>query len=469
MRQWKGTTWYLFLLAVLMLPISGCSQTSGTDNYNEARAIAEEAYIFAYPMLENYRTMQVQAISPDHFNRFTHSTEIKGPEYKDIVRPNNDTLYSILWLDLRAEPMVLHIPPVTDRYYSFQFVDMYTHNFAYAGVRTTGTRGGVFMVAGPEWNGEKPAGVNEIFRSEGNFVLCLVRTALEGPEDLENVHALQHRYDVEPLSAFLGVAPPEPSPMDVFPLYVQPDAESVHFISYFNFLLGQLRIHPSEEELIERFGAIGIGPGYYFDADALNGKIRRAIEAGIASALEQIEASGEILGGRSNGWVLTRRIFGSREQMQGLYLVRAGAAHMGIYGNDLEEAYYPTGDLDEEGELLDASKHSYVLRFEKDEIPPVDAFWSITMYNLPEQLMVENMIDRYSIGDRTEGLSFGEDGSLELYFSKVSPGGEKERNWLPAPDGLFTLTLRMYLPKEHALDPLYAPPAIRKGSSPAGD
>ena len=135
---------------------------------------------------------------------------------------------------------------------------------------------------------------------------------------------------------------------------------------------------------------------------------------------------------------------------------------MGLYGNDLEEAYYPTGNLDADGELFDASKHSYVLRFEKDEIPPVDAFWSITMYNLPEQLMVENPIGRYSIGDRTEGLTFGEDGSLELYFSKTSPGGEKERNWLPAPDGPFSLTLRMYLPHERALDPLYAPPRIRK-------
>lgn len=462
MKKRKGLTWYLFLFAVLLLPLSGCSLTNSTENSNEARALAEEAYIFAYPMLENYRTMQVQAISPDRFNRFKHATEIMGPEYKDIVRPNNDTLYSTLWLDLRAEPMVLHIPPITDRYFSFQFVDMYTHNFAYTGVRTTGTRGGVFMVAGPEWNGEKPAGVNEVFRSEGNFVLCLVRTALEGPEDLENVHAIQRRYGVEPLSAFLGVNPPAPSPMDVFPLYLQPAAESVHFINYFNFLLGRLKVHPSEEELIERFGAIGIGPGFYFNADNFSPEIRAAIEAGITSAIKQIEASREILGERKNGWVLTRRIFGNREQMQGLYLVRAGAARMGLYGNDLEEAYYPTGNLDADGELFDASKHSYVLRFEKDEIPPVDAFWSITMYNLPEQLMVENPIGRYSIGDRTEGLTFGEDGSLELYFSKTSPGGEKERNWLPAPDGPFSLTLRMYLPHERALDPLYAPPVIRK-------
>ena len=413
-------------------------------------------------MLENYRTMQVQAIGPDRFNRFTHAAEIMGPEYKDIVRPNNDTLYSTLWLDLRAELMVLHIPPVTDRYYSFQFVDMYTHNFAYAGIRTTGIRGGVFMVAGPEWDGEKPAGVNEIFRSEGNFVLCLVRTALEGPEDLENVHALQRRYDAEPLSGFLGVAPPAPSPMDVFPLYVQPAAESVHFISYFNFLLGRLKVHPSEEELIERFGAIGIGPDFYFNADNFSAEIRAASEAGIVSALKQIEASREILGEKKNGWVLTRRIFGSREQMQGLYLVRAWAARMGLYGNDLEEAYYPIGNLDADGDLFDVSKHSYVLRFEKDENPPVDAFWSITMYNLPEQLMVANPIDRYSIGDRTEELTFGEDGSLEIYFSKTAPDGEKERNWLPAPDGPFSLTLRMYLPREYALDPLYALPMVRK-------
>lgn len=463
MRQWKkGMTWYLFLLAVLLLPLAGCSLTNSTDDYSEAHALAEEAYIFAYPMLENYRTMQLQAISQGHFNRFDHATEIMGPEYKDIVRPNNDTLYSLLWLDLRAEPMVLHIPPINDRYYSFQFVDMYTHNFAYAGVRTTGARGGVFMVAGPEWNGEKPDGVNEVFRSEGSFVLCVVRTALEGPEDLKNVHAIQRQYDVEQLSAFLGSAPPAPSPMDVFPLYVQPAAESVHFIGYLNFLLGRLKIHPSEEEVIERFGAIGIGPDFYFNADTFSADIRTAIEAGIASARKQIEASPEILGERKNGWALIRRIFGNRERMQGLYLVRAGAARMGLYGNDLEEAYYPTADLDADGEPFDASKHSYVLRFEKDEIPPVDAFWSITMYNLPQQLMVENPIDRYSIGDRTEGLLFGEDGSLELYFSKTSPGGEKERNWLPAPDGPFSLTLRMYLPKEHVLNPLYAPPAVRK-------
>ena len=461
----KKGIWHLFLVTVLLIPLSGCSFTSRTNNYEEARALAEEAYIFAFPMFEHYRTMQLQAIGSDSFNRFRHAVEILGPEHRAVVRPNNDTLYSTLWLDLRAEPMVLILPPISDRYYSFQFVDMYTHNFAYAGLRSTGTEGGIFLIAGPEWSGDKPSGVDVIFQSEGDFVLCLGRTALDGPEDLGNVHAIQQRYVVEPLSTFLGTEPPPPSPMDIFPLYMQVAAESVHFISYLNFLLGQLKIHPSEEAMIERFSLIGIGPSYHFDAHEFSEVIRSAVEDGIASALEKIAASSGLLGEKKNGWTLTRRIFGNREQMQGLYLIRAGAARIGLYGNDLEEAYYPSASLDADEEPLDASEHSYVLRFSGDEIPPVDGFWSVTMYCMPDQLLVENSIDRYSIGDRTRGLVYGADGSLELYFQKNSPGGEKERNWLPAPDGPFALTLRMYLPKEDAISPpLYAPQPIRKAN-----
>jgi len=448
-------------LPIFLFPLFGCSSNNATDPA-VVKAVAKEAYIFAYPMLENYKTMQAQALSGDSFNSFTHATHLQGPEYRDIVRPNNDTLYSTLWMDLRAEPLVVQIPSVTDRYYSFQMVDMYTHNFAYAGTRTTGTGARTFMVAGPNWKGTTPENVEDLFVSEGNFVLCLGRTAVNSDVggDLERVLEIQQQYRVQPLSAYLGQTPPAPSSMNVFPPYEKDKAESVEFINLFNFLLGQVVIDPSEKEMIQRFGLIGIGPGYLFDASRLDDSVRNAMEEGIAEALEEIENSGPLLGTEENAWTLTKRIFGNREQMQGQYLVRAGAAAMGIYGNDLEEAYYPSTQQDMHGAPLDASGgKSYALIFSREDLPRVkeNGFWSITMYDLPDQFMVENPINRYSLGDRTN-LTYRDDGSLEIIIQTASPD---RGNWLPAPEGLFSLTMRIYLPAEEALDPLYAPPALQ--------
>ncbi len=451
----------LFIVPFSLLSLSGCSSNNVTD-LSVIKATAKEAYIFAYSMLENYKTMQTQAILPEKFNIFTHSTHLQDPEYRDIVRPNNDTLYSVLWMDLRAEPLVIQIPSVSDRYYSFQMVDMYTYNFAYAGTRTTGTGARTFLVAGPHWKGTPPENVDDLFVSEGNFVLCLGRTAVNPdiPGDLERVLDIQQQYRVQPLSAYLGQAAPTPSPMDIFPLYEKTRAESVEFIGLFNFLLGQLAIDPSESGMINCFGIIGIGPNYPFDASKLDASVKNAIEEGIAEALEEITHSGALLGEERNGWTLTKRIFGNREQMQGQYLVRAGAAAMGIYGNDLEEAYYPSTEKDLGGLPLNASHgKSYLLTFSREDLPQVQegGFWSITMYNLPEQLMVENPINRYSLGDRTN-LTYQADGSLEIIIQTASPD---QGNWLPAPEGPFSLTMRMYLPEEEALDPLYGPPALR--------
>lgn len=462
MESKKKILWYSFLIAIFILPLSGCSLSGRTNSYEEARALSEEAYIFAYPMLENYRTMQVQAITSGNFNRFVHSTELLGPEDINALRPHNDTLSSTAWLDLRAEPMVLTVPPLPDRYYSFQFVDLYTSNFAYVGARTIGSSGGVFLIAGPEWNGKTPRTVDALFQSEGNFVLCFGRTALNGPDDLPNVRAIQQEYTLEPLSKFLGTPPPEATPSEVFPLYVKIAADSVHFISYLNFLMGQAKMHPSEEPLFERFGLVGIGPSFYFNANDFDATIRDAIDDGIVSALEQIEESQSLLHEERNGWTIFRQIFGDRERLQGLYLVRAGAAKAMLYGDNAEEVSYLTANLDEAGDVLDASMRSYALTFAKEELPPVDAFWSITMYSLPDQALVQNPLDRYSLGSKSPSLVYGADGSLTLYLSKESPGESREGNWLPAPDGPFSLTLRMYLPKQDAIPPLYVPPPLRK-------
>ena len=219
-------------------------------------------------------------------------------------------------------------------------------------------------------------------------------------------------------------------------------------------------IHESEKALFERFAKIGIEPGKAFDVTSIDSTIVNAMNEGIASAMLRSEEEGNNLGQRKNGWQMIVGALGTREAMQGKYLTRAGAAYFGLWGNTLEEAYYPETNFDENGEVLDGSQHNYVLHFDADEIPPVKAFWSLSMYKLPEQLFIENEIDRYIISSATEGLKYNDDGSLDVYIQKENPGAEKESNWLPAHDGPFSLQARLYWPDPNALDPLYVMPAV---------
>ncbi|CCU85173.1 DUF1254 domain-containing protein [Mesotoga sp.] len=444
--------------------IIGAESTSVTSNYEEAREVARQAYIFAFPMLENYRTMVLQAVIPNSFNEFEHLQGLLGPEFREIARPNNDTLFSAAWLDLRNEPVIIEIPSICERYFSVQFIDMYTHNFAYAGTRTTGCRKLTVMVNGPSSFVETSNEVDEVFTSEGNFVFCIVRISVnpEMPGDIDAVMKIQNNFKIEPFGAFYGSQTSSSNKSIAFPHFSQEKAESAGFISYLNFLLGQLEIHPSEKALIERFGLIGIGPNLPFNENDLQPEMITAIEKGIEDAMSTIFRPLEKLGVTKNGWNLTKRIFGSRQQMQGKYEIRAAAAYVGLYGNDLEEAYYPISYVDADNESYDGSKYDYKIHFESHEIPPVEpgGFWSITMYG-DDQFMVPNQIDRYSIGDRSR-LSYNDDGSLDIYIQHDSPGPDLERNWLPAPNGPFSLSLRMYLPSPRALDPLYCPPGVEK-------
>lgn len=451
------------LVFVLFTFVSAKAETP-TSNYEEAREVARQAYIFAFPMLENYRTMVLQAVIPNSFNEFEHLQGLLGPEFREIARPNNDTLFSAAWLDLRNEPVIIEIPSICERYFSVQFIDMYTHNFAYAGTRTTGCRKLTVMVNGPSSFVETSNEVDEVFTSEGNFVFCIVRISVnpEMPGDIDAVMKIQNNFKIEPFGAFYGSQTSSSNKSIAFPHFSQEKAESAGFISYLNFLLGQLEIHPSEKALIERFGLIGIGPNLPFNENDLQPEMITAIEKGIEDAMSTIFRPLEKLGVTKNGWNLTKRIFGSRQQMQGKYEIRAAAAYVGLYGNDLEEAYYPISYVDADNESYDGSKYDYKIHFESHEIPPVEpgGFWSITMYG-DDQFMVPNQIDRYSIGDRSR-LSYNDDGSLDIYIQHDSPGPDLERNWLPAPNGPFSLSLRMYLPSPRALDPLYCPPGVEK-------
>ena len=436
----------------------------------EAGQIAEEAYIFAYPMIEHYKMMFAMAMYEGSgaytapFNVMVNNAHLSGPKDTIIVRPNNDTFYSAVWLDLSDQPQILEVPEITDgRYYSFQIIDMFTHNIDYVGTRKTGFDRGAYLFAGPGWNGEVPDGISKVIRSEGNFLLALGRTQVYGPGDVGQAQEVMQGYRVRSLDAYNGldvsaavIHTPDLPPFD--PVRVQNE----NFISYLNALMGEVDLHPGEKEMFDRFSKIGIAAGKSFDPETVDADILSAIREGIASAREKIVDESTRLGERKNGWQLIAGVFGTREAMKDKYLTRAAAAYFGLWGNDLEEAFYPETTFDADNEVLDGSMHNYILHFSSEELPPVNAFWSLTMYKLPEQLLVENEMDRYKIGSDTQEMQFNSDGSLDIYIQKESPGLELETNWLPAHDGTFSLQARMYWPKEEALDPLYAPPPVRK-------
>ncbi len=478
----------IITLAIVTISSIACSSNSSLSP-EEAQAIAEKAYIFAYPMLQNYKTMYTQIfdpnntnpLSPKAFNTLANAPVLMGPDDRVVVRPNNDSFYSIAWLDLRREPVVITVPEIADRYYSFQLVDLYTYNIGYIGTRVTGTAAGNYLIAGPSWDGSVPLGMNGVYRSEGNFVYSLTRTGYLVTDTVINnvdinVRAIQQQYKVQPLSKFLGQTVPDPPPT-AFPPFDEAAAETVEFISYFNFLLGQLVIggyEPDtyEQALIAGFDKIGIGPNWPFDSSTLNSETFNAINAGVKAALDNIKSKAVSLVNTTDGWQLSGRIFGNREAMEQtypdrdeLYLVRAAAAHLGLYGNDLEEACYPTAlicaDADGGGTLDASGGRNYILKFAPGNFPTTktNGFWSLTMYG-SDELLVANSINRYSIGDRTQGIVFGGDGSLTIYIQKDRtgvPGSAEYENWLPAPDGQFQLTLRIYLPDNVT----YAPPGVR--------
>jgi hypothetical protein len=339
------------------------------------------------------------------------------------------------------------------RYYVNQWFDLYTHNFAYTGVRATGREAGNYLFAGLRWKGEIPKGINKVFVTETEFVGTLTRTQLFGPDDVAAMQAVQSAFKLTPLSEFAGTPAPAPAPAVNWPVWDSAKAEGIDFISYLNALLPFMPTVPAEQDMFARFARIGIGPGTPFDTGRLSPEIRAAMEAGIAEAATALK-EGAIQQKDS------RALFGTRQELGDGYITKRNyGAMLGIYGNTKEEAVYGSQQTDDNGKLLDGSRH-WVLRFEPGQLPPVTEFWSITMYNLPQRFLVDNPINRYSIGSRTPGLTLGADGSLEIYIQVENPGPEKEANWLPAPEGPFFFVGRFYGPKRQALDGTWALPPL---------
>ena len=298
------------------------------------------------------------------------------PADKDIVTPNNDTPYSWAWLDLRAEPIVLSLPAVpAPRYYVNQWFDLYTHNFAYTGVRATGRNAGNYLFAGPNWKGPVPKSITKVFRAETDFVGTLTRTQLNGADDIAAMQAVQAQFNLTPLSQFAGTPAPKPAPPVDWPAPDDKKMAGIGFISYLNALLPFMPTVPSEKATMTRFAKIGIGAGKSFDAGKLDPTIRAAMEQGVADAERELKD-------KALAVTSSKELFGSRQELGKDYVMQRNlGANVGIYGNTKIEAVYGAYQTGPDGRPLDGTK-KWVLRYPAGQLPPVNLFWSLTMYNL---------------------------------------------------------------------------------------
>jgi hypothetical protein len=440
---------------------------------DELPALAKDAFVYGFPLVESMGTiyrMGMKAGVPmgAPVNTFGHARELvdaKTCRDLGIVSPNNDTLYSIAQVDVGPEPLVFHVPEMNGRYYVMQCVDAWSNNFAYVGTRATGTGEGDFLLTGPGWEGKGLAGMPVIHAPTRVFAI-VGRFAVAGADDIPNVSALQDELSLTPLSHY--PAKPDTSGRSVgdWPLPA-PDKdvpEDLVFWETMRVWSQAFPPHPSETEYLRRFGQLGLleKKTPYIDADPA---LRDALQAGEQEGRISLEKGARNAIPSRNRWSDTRDIFNYNVHFFEIgtinapewkiadparrYLMRAIAAREGLWGNHAYEAYYPSTSMDIKGRQL-SGDHRYVLHFERP--PPVDAFWSITMYEVPQFYLVDNPIDRYAIGDRTPGLKFNADRSLDIYIQHEYPGPDRASNWLPAPAGAFRPILRMYMPGAEAFD-----------------
>lgn len=432
----------------------------------QARAIAKEAYVYGFPIVDNYRVQYayfVDTENPEYkggWNQIHNTARVYTPADTAVQTPNSDTPYSFVGADLRTEPLVLTVPALEqDRYFSLQFVDGYTANFAYVGSRTTGNGGGTYLLAGPTWRGEKPAGVDEVIRSQTELAFVLYRTQLFGPSDIENVTQIQAGYRVAPLSAYLDQPAPQPAPAIDFVPPLTPDQQrtSPRFFEILDFALRFMPATPGREQsLRDRIAAIGIGADDDFAADALSPEMRTAIEGGMADAWTEFDTFKKDK--VDTGEVGSAHFFGTAADLAGNYLYRMAGAALGIYGNTAAEAVYPSATKDAAGAALTGAQR-YTYRFAADQLPPVNAFWSLTMYQVPGSRLVANPLNRYLINSAmVPDLKADPDGGYTLLIQHDSPGPAGESNWLPAPEGPFAVVLRLYRPKPEILDGTWQAP-----------
>ncbi len=432
----------------------------------EAIAIAAYLYLFPLVLMDVTRRQMTNGEGGERpgfgpMNTFSHMRAVPPVEFKAVPWPNSDTLYSLAWLDLTAEPLILSAPDTAGRYYLLPIQDMWTDVFAVPGKRATGTRAGHFAVVPCGWRGELPQGVRRI-DAPTPVVWVMGRTQVNGPADYAAVNELQDGFAVTPLSRWGRAPHPVTATIDPRIDMTTPPVEQVNRMSaadYFAYAAELMKINPphvTDWSMLARIKRIGLEAGKSFDFRALDPKVQTALDQAPATGQQAMREKIPKMAPQVNGWQMpteTMGVYGN------YYLKRAALAMIGLGSNPPEDAVYPLTFVDADGHALNG-EHDYVLRFESDELPPVDAFWSLTLYDT-DGFQVTNSLDRRALGDR-DSLRYEADGALELLVQNESPGPERDANWLPAPREPLALFLRLYEPKAEVLDGRWRPPPVRR-------
>jgi hypothetical protein len=439
---------------------------------HEAHAIGVEAYLYLYPLVTMDLTRkQFTNIGPGKefgkgpMNTFSSIPEYPPADFKGVVRPNFDTLYSSAWLDLTREPQIVSVPDTGGRYYLLPMLDMWTDVFASPGWRTTGTEAGHFLVVPQGWRGTVPSGLTRI-DAPTPYVWIIGRTKTDGPPDYAAVHKIQAGYKITALSDW--GKPPRTVEAKIDPtvdMKTPPKVlvDTMPAGKYFAYAAELLKLQPphiTDEPIVARMKRIGIEAGKSLDFGKLDPVVKRALEGVPEAAQSLMNWKVATLAKVVNGWSMntdTMGVYGN------YYLKRAIVAQLGLGANLPEDAIYPLNLADGSGKPLDGA-NGYTIHFDKATLPPVEAFWSITLYD-KDGFQVANALNRFAVSSWMP-FKYNDNGSLDLYFQNESPGAGKEANWLPAPKGPFNLTMRLYAPKPEALTGKWNPPPVTKVKGP---
>jgi hypothetical protein len=455
----------LFAVALVCAQLTAVRATEPITE-QEAHAIGVDAYVFFYPLVSmDITRKQFTNVEPGKefgkgpMNMFVNVPEYPPADFKGVVRSNFDTLYSIAWLDLTREPLIISAPDTAGRYYLLPMLDMWTDAFASPGSRTTGTAAGNFLVTPPGWSGTVPEGFTRL-AAPTPYLWVIGRTKTDGPADYDAVHKIQAGYKVTRLSLWGKV--PEPVTVKIDPsvdMKTPPkiQVDTMPAAKYFSYAAELLKLHPphgTDQPIIAQMQRIGIEPGKSFDFEQLDPAVKTALDSAPADAQQLMAWKLATLARVVNGWSMntdTMGVYGN------YYLKRAIVSQIGLGANVPEDAIYPLNLGDVAGKPLDGA-NKYTIHFDKGATPLVNAFWSITLYD-PDGFQVANSLNRFAVASWMP-FKTNADGSLDLYFQNESPGMDKEANWLPAPKGAFNLTMRLYGPKSDALTGKWNPPAV---------